>query len=138
MFNPNLMVKNTINHPSIHMLINVLARMLIAYIFIVAGWGKITGYEATIGYMAAMGVPTALLLLVILLELGGGIAIILGLQTRVIALALAGFSIISAILFHGAPDDAINFMKNLAMAGGLLILVLHGAGRLSVDYMLEK
>ena len=68
-----------------------IGRVLIALIFIVAGYGKIGGYEATQGYMAAMGVPGGLLPLVIILELGGGILLILGLFTRYIAVALAGF-----------------------------------------------
>ena len=74
--------------------------------------------------------------LVILLELGGGLALIVGFQTRVIALLLALFWIVSALLFHVHLADAIQqimFMKNLAIAGGLLLLTLHGAGTPSVD-----
>ncbi len=110
-------------------------RILIAAIFITAGWSKIGGYAGTQGYMESVGVPGALLPLVILLELGGGLAIVAGLLTRVTALALAGFSIISAVLFHGGADQMqqIMFMKNFAMAGGFLFLVANGAGRISVD-----
>ena len=111
-------------------------RILIAAIFIQAGWGKIGGYAGTQGYMEAMGVPGALLPLVILVELGGGLLVVLGLWTRLAALALAGFSLLSAILFHwnfGDQVQAIMFMKNLAMAGGFLFLLAHGAGRLSLD-----
>ncbi len=111
-------------------------RVLVALIFIVSGFGKIGGYEATQGYMNVMGVPGALLPLVIVTELGGGLLIVLGLFTRQVAIALAGFSILSGILFHGHSDDMmqqIMLMKNLAIAGGFLFLVAHGAGKFSLD-----
>jgi len=111
-------------------------RILIALIFVIAGYGKIGGYEATQAYMAATGVPGGLLPLVILTELGGGLLIILGLFTRYVAFALAGFSIVSGILFHAGSADQLQqilFMKNLAMAGGFLFLVVHGAGFISLD-----
>ncbi|WP_028008216.1 DoxX family protein [Solimonas flava] len=112
-------------------------RVLIAALFVISGWGKVTGYAGTQQYMAAMGVPGAVLPLVIALELGGGIAIVLGLFTRPIALLLAGFSIAAAVLFHGAPDQVnqIMYLKNFAIAGGFLFLVAHGAGRLSLDQL---
>jgi putative oxidoreductase len=112
-------------------------RILIALIFITAGWSKIGGFEGTQQYMASMGVPGALLPLVIITELGGGLLIVAGLFTRYTALALAGFTILSAVLFHGNVDDPseqIQFMKNLAIAGGFLFLVAHGAGKLSLDH----
>ncbi len=115
---------------------DLIGRFLIALIFITSGWSKIGGFAATQGYMESMGVPGVLLPLVILTELGGGILIVLGLFTRYAALALAGFSILSGILFHGGADQMqqILFMKNLAMAGGFLFLVAHGAGRISLDH----
>ncbi|MDX1497159.1 MAG: DoxX family protein [Salinisphaeraceae bacterium] len=116
--------------------IELSARILLAAIFILAGFSKITGYEATAAYMASQGVPGQLLPLVILLEVGGGIAIVLGLLTRLVALALAGFSVMSALLFHfdlGDQTQFILFFKNLAMAGGFLLLVTHGAGAWSLD-----
>ena len=76
--------------------------------------------------------------LTILLEFGGGLAILFGLQTRVVAALLAGFSLVTAFLFHGTAEDAVNFMKNFAMAGGLLLLVVQGAGRISLDALIEK
>ncbi len=114
----------------------VAARLLMALIFITAGYSKLgAGFAATQGYMESVGLPGALLPLVILLELGGGIALLVGFQTRLAALALAVFSVVSAVIFHSAPDQMqqIMFMKNLAMAGGLLAFTLHGAGPLSLD-----
>lgn len=120
--------------------LDVAGRFLLALIFIVAGYGKIGGYEGTAGYMEAMGVPGALLPLVIVTELGGGIAILLGLFTRPVAIALAGFSILSAWLFHNPADAAqqIMFMKNLALGGGFLVLAAHGAGAWSLDAKLKE
>jgi putative oxidoreductase len=111
-------------------------RILISAIFILSGWGKIGGYAGTAAYMESQGVPGALLPLVIATELGGGILVVLGLFTRLAAFALAGFSILAALLFHanfGDQMQMILFMKNFAMAGGFLFLVAHGAGALSID-----
>jgi putative oxidoreductase len=111
-------------------------RVLISAIFILSGFSKITGYAGTQGYMEAMGVPGALLPVVIVTELGGGLLVLAGLWTRLAALALAGFSILAGVLFHFKPDDQmqmIMLMKNFAIAGGLLFLVAHGAGRFSID-----
>ena len=111
-------------------------RILISLIFILSGASKIGGYAGTQAYMESQGVPGALLPLVIATELGGGILVVLGLWTRLAALALAGFSILSAVLFHANFGDQVQqimFMKNLAMAGGFLFLVSHGAGALSLD-----
>ena len=114
----------------------LLGRVLISAIFILAGFSKIGGFAGTQAYMESMGVPGAVLPLVIATELGGGLLILLGLGTRLAALALAGFSILAAVLFHFKPDDPMQmilFMKNFAMAGGFLFLVAHGAGAFSVD-----
>ncbi|MBI2380489.1 MAG: DoxX family protein [Gammaproteobacteria bacterium] len=119
----------------------LLSRVLLALIFILAGFGKISAYEGTQQYMAAMGVPGALLPLVILAELGGGLAVLTGFLTRWAALGLAGFSIVSATIFHADFADQVQqilFMKNLAMAGGFLLLALHGAGAWSLDAKLFK
>ncbi len=115
----------------------LLARLLMAHIFVLAGLSKLgASYASTGGYMQAMGVPAQLLPLVIALEIGGGLALVLGLFTRWAALALAGFSVASAVIFHtnfGDQAQMILFMKNLAMAGGLLMLFVHGAGGWSLD-----
>jgi putative oxidoreductase len=116
--------------------LNIAARILMSQIFIISGFGKLTGYAATAQYMAHAGVPAAVLPLVILVELGGGLALLVGFKARWAALALAGFSLGAALLFHLHPGDQmqmINFMKNLAMAGGLLLFVRHGPGAPSVD-----
>ena len=138
MFNPNLVIKNAVQHAQIDAVLSLIARVLMAYIFIVAGWGKLNAYPATVGYMESMGVPAVLLPLTILVELGGGLALLLGFQARFAALGLAGFSLITALIFHSGADDAIHLMKNFAMAGGLIFLVLHGAGKISLDHLVEK
>lgn len=109
-----------------------------AYIFVVSGWGKITAYTATVSYMEAKGVSGALLPLTILVEFGGGLALLFGLQARFAALGLAIFSLIAAVIFHDSAEDAISFMKNMAMTGGLFFLMLHGAGKFSLDHVIEK
>jgi putative oxidoreductase len=115
----------------------LLGRVLLALIFVLAGAGKLgAAYASTQAYMQSMGVPGGLLPLVIALEIGGGLALVVGLFARWAALALAVFSIASAILFHHNFADQIQmamFLKNLAMAGGLLLVYVHGAGAWSVD-----
>ena len=138
MFNPNVVVKNIVTQPAFDSTVSLIGRVLLAYIFLVAGWGKLTAYSATVGYMEAMGVPGSLLPLTILVEFGGGLALLFGFQARFAALGLGIFSLITAFIFHGGADDAINFMKNFAMAGGLFFLMLHGAGKFSIDTAIEK
>lgn len=120
---------------------NLVGRILISVIFLMAGISKISGYAGTQGYMEAMGVPGALLPLVIALEVFGALAIIIGYKTKVVAFLLAGFSIVSAILFHNNFDDQMQaalFMKNIAIAGGFMFLVVNGAGLFSIDNKLNK
>ena len=115
---------------------SVVARILLAHIFILAGMNKIMGYAGTQGYMESMGVPGMLLPLVILVEVGAGLALVAGWQTRLAAYALAGFTVLSAVIFHsnlGDQTQMILFMKNFAIAGGLLLLAEHGAGTFSLD-----
>ena len=138
MLNPNVVVKNLSQNTQFNAVMSLVARVLMAYIFIVAGWGKVTAYQATAAYMESMGVPAALLPMTILVELGGGLALLFGFQARFAALGLAVFSLITAFLFHGSAEDGINFMKNLAMTGGLFFLMLHGAGKFSLDHVIEK
>ena len=118
----------------------LLGRIGLALIFVVSGWSKIGGYAATQGYMDAMGVPSSLLPIVIAVELLGGLAVLSGFATRWAALGLAVFALATGFLFHGAAGDqnqAIHLMKNIAIAGGFLVLAAHGAGRFSVDHALQ-
>jgi putative oxidoreductase len=113
-----------------------IGRVLMAAIFIQAGINKIFGYAGAQQYMEAHGVPGVLLPLVILLEAGGGLALLLGIGTRWLALAFAGFCILAALFFHLKPDDQmqmISFMKNLTIAGGFLVLAGAGPGALALD-----
>ena len=113
-----------------------IGRLLLSMIFIFSGFTKITGYAATQGYMESMGVPGMLLPLVIAVELLGGIAILLGFKARLVAILMAGFSIVSALLFHQfwIDESQMNpFMKNIAMAGGFLMIFAHGPGAYSID-----
>ncbi|MGI9341103.1 DoxX family protein [uncultured Psychrobacter sp.] len=114
----------------------LLGRVFLSLIFIVSGFNKITDYAGTQGYMESMGVPALMLPLVIILELLGGIAILIGFKTRIVALLFIGFNVISALLFHSDFDDQTQmtmFMKNIAIAGGFLLLFAQGAGAYSVD-----
>jgi len=115
---------------------DLLGRVSIAAIFLISGIGKVSGYAGTQGYMEAMGVPGALLPLVIALEIVGALAIIVGWRTRLFAFLLGGFTLLSALIFHRALGDqmqSILFLKNLAIAGGFLFLLARGAGGWSLD-----
>jgi putative oxidoreductase len=115
---------------------SLISRVLLSVLFVVAGFGKITAIAATQGYMESKGMPGILVYPTILLELGGGIMIILGFQTRIVAALLAGFCVVSALVFHndlGDQSQFILFMKNLGLAGGFLLLVQHGAGAVAID-----
>ncbi|MEW9304864.1 DoxX family protein [Labrys neptuniae] len=121
----------------------LLGRVLIAAIFLLSGFGKLTAPAATAGYIAAAGLPLPYLgvILAILVELVGGILLIVGYQTRLVALAMAVFSVAAAAFFHnnlGDQNQFIHFFKNIAMAGGLLQVVAFGAGGLSVDAALNR
>jgi len=114
----------------------LIARLFLGQIFLISGIGKISAYSGTQAYMDAMGVPGALLPLVILLEVGGGLAIIVGWKTQWAALALALFSLAAAAIFHNHIADQIQmimFLKNVAIAGGFMLLFAHGAGAYSLD-----
>ena len=110
-------------------------RVLIASLFMIAGLGKIGSYAAMQGYMLSKGVPGALLPLVIALEVLGAIAIVIGYRTRIVAAALACFSIVAGLVFHGGADQIqqVLLLKNIAIAGGFLLLVARGAGDWSLD-----
>ena len=113
-----------------------IARLFIGHIFLLAGFSKIGQYAGTQGYMEAMGVPGMLLPVVIALELIGGIAVLIGYQTKIAAFLLGGFTFLAAVIFHsnfGDQMQMIMFMKNMALAGGFLMIVSLGAGPYSID-----
>ena len=118
-----------------------IGRIMLGHIFLLAGISKISAYAGTQAYMASMGVPGILLPLVIATEILGGLAVILGWQTRWASLALAGFTLLAGMIFHtdfSNQMQSIMFMKNIAIAGGLIILAAQGAGTMSVDGRLGK
>lgn len=117
-------------------ILQLVGRLMLALIFVLAGIGKISDPAGTAGYMQAMGVPTLLLWPTIALELLGGLAIAVGFKTRYAAFALAGFSVLAAIIFHSNFSDQIQsvlFLKNIAMAGGLILLAVGGNTAYSMD-----
>lgn len=121
----------TLDHAS-----SLAGRLLLVTLFLLSGLTKLSQYEGTQAYMASAGVPTALLPLVIALEIGGSLAVIAGFRTRLVAVLLAGFSLVSAVLFHAHFQDQIQmimFLKNVSIAGGFLMLAAHGAGEWSLD-----
>jgi putative oxidoreductase len=122
--------------PTIQKVAELAGRVLLSSLFLVSGLGKMAAYAATAGYMASLGVPGALLPLVIATEVLGAILIIVGWKTRVVAFLLAGFSLLTALVFHSKFADqnqATHFLKNVAIAGAFLLLVANGAGPLSLD-----
>src|SRR5512139_710350 len=113
-------------------------RVLLAAIFIWSGIGKVLDPASSLGYISSVGLPFAEVGLgvAILVEILGGVALIIGYRTKLVASGLALFSIATALLFHSALGDQnqfIHFMKNLAMAGGLMQVAAFGAGRLGLD-----
>jgi putative oxidoreductase len=119
----------------------LVGRSLLAVLFLLSGLGKIGAYAGTVTYMSSLGVPGALLPVVIATEVLGALAIIVGWKTRVIASVLAGFSLLAAAIFHNNFGDQIQmimFLKNVSIAGGFLLLVANGAGALSIDRRLAK
>lgn len=123
-------------------LATLIGRALMSALFIWAGYGKLTAAAATKAYFAKLGLPfpTALWLLSVVVELGGGLAILLGLKTRFVALALAAWCIATALAAHTNFADMnmeIHFMKNLTIAGGLIFVALSGPGRFSADALIR-
>jgi putative oxidoreductase len=123
--------------------INLLGRLLIVALFLPAGLSKLTGFESTVGYFDSLGIPLATLAVVvtIVIEVVGSIALLLGFQTRLAAIVLAVFTLTATLIGHAywaAPADQafvqqLMFFKNIAVVGGLLALVSVGAGSLSID-----
>jgi putative oxidoreductase len=118
--------------------IAVSGRVLIAAIFLLSGFGKIASPAMTMGYIEAANLPLPQLayIVAVIVEIGGGILLVLGFQTRIVAAALAIFTVAAAVGFHSAFADQnqmIHFLKNIAITGGLLQVVAFGAGSFSID-----
>jgi putative oxidoreductase len=121
----------------------LVARILLAFMFVLSGFSKLTGLEGTAGYIASVGLPapTLLALAAGVLEVVAGLALIVGFQARWAALALALFTLVATFLFHAywaMPQEQqfmqmLMFQKNLAIVGGLLFVFAFGAGSLSLD-----
>ena len=115
----------------------IVARILIALIFVLSGASKITSFDGTVGYIASKGLPLASLaaIMAIIVELGGGLMLVFAYRARIAAFLLARFPVVAAVIFHDfwsvpaaeMQNQMIHFMKNLALAGGLLMVVVHGA-----------
>lgn len=113
-----------------------IGRLAISLMFLLSGIGKIFSYGATQGYMEAMGVPGMMLPIVIFVEVVFAAMVIVGYKTRIAAFLLAGFTFVSALLFHSNLGDQmqfIMFMKNISIAGGFMFLVAYGAGAFALD-----
>jgi putative oxidoreductase len=121
----------------------LIGRILLAVLFVPAGFGKIAGFAGTVGYATAMGMPLPQVgvAVALVVELVGGLALLLGYQTRYAALALAFFTLVASYFFHGywaLPGDQqmmqqLLFFKNIAVVGGLLGFAAFGAGAFSLD-----
>jgi putative oxidoreductase len=114
----------------------LVARVLIGVLFLVAGLGKLGDVAGFSGYLASGGLPAFLAWPAVLFEIAVGLALIAGFQTRIAALATAAFCVLAGVLYHFNPADQMQmamFLKNLAIAGGLVLLASTGAGRLSFD-----
>ena len=110
---------------------DLIGRILISLVFLLAGAGKIFNYEGTINYMESFSVSSYLLIPAIIIEILFPLLIIIGYKTRLSALILALFSLLLAVIFHSDFSDQmqlISFLKNFAIAGGFLIIFVRGAG----------
>ncbi|VTZ65440.1 DoxX family protein [Sinorhizobium medicae] len=121
----------------------LLARVLLSLIFILSGFSKIADPAGTIAYIQMVGLPFPALAYAgaVVTEVIGGIALLVGFQTRLVALGVAGFSLVTALVFHSQLSDLnqfIHFFKNVAMTGGLLQIAAFGAGAFSVDSRLGE
>jgi putative oxidoreductase len=124
-------------------LLALVGRVLLGLIFVLSGWGKLTGFAGAAGYIASKGLPMPELLagIAVAIELGGGLALVVGFKARWAALAIAVFLVVISPIFHNfwdapaaqAMNQQIHFMKNVAILGGMLIVMAFGPGRFSID-----
>ena len=121
----------------------LVGRILIALLFVPAGWGKLMGFAGTVGYITSAGLPMPQVgaAIAVIVELAFGILLVVGFKTRPVALVMAIFTVATAVFFHNfwamaadkVASNQMNFFKNLAIAGGLLAFAAFGAGRFSID-----
>ena len=124
------------NHRHLEPAAALLGRLLLSALFLHEAWAKLTGYTGALAYMQAFGVPGALLPLAIAFELGASLMILAGFQTRIAGLMLAAFCVATAVLFHtkfSVRNELLHFEKDLAIAGGFLLLAAFGGGAWSID-----
>ena len=121
--------------------VDLLGRLLLAALFLNDGWTVVNNYGATAEYLSQFGVPPLLLVPALILQVAGGLLVAVGWNTRLAALALSLFCISTALIFHNQfadSNEVIQFWKDLAIAGGFLVLAAHGAGAFSLDSYLKK
>ena len=121
-------------------ILELIGRIFISLIFLIAGFGKIFNYEETIGYMESFGVPGYLLVPAIIIEILFPLLLIIGYKTKLAAIILSLFAILLAIIFHtdfSNQMQLMSFLKNFAIAGGFLIIFVRGAGKYSIDQRLN-
>jgi putative oxidoreductase len=138
-----LRAKERINMNTLNSIGPLLGRVLIALIYLLSGFGKITGFESTVGYIASKNLPLPQVAAIgaIIVELGGGMLVVVGWKARWAAAALFVFTALAALLFHNfwavpaaeAPNQTTHFLKNVCILGGLLYVAIHGSGPLSIE-----
>jgi putative oxidoreductase len=117
-------------------ILELIGRIFISLIFLIAGFGKIFNYEETIGYMESFDVPGYLLVPAIIIEILFPLLLIIGYKTKLASIILSLFAILLAIIFHtdfSNQMQLMSFLKNFAIAGGFLIIFVRGAGKYSID-----
>jgi putative oxidoreductase len=120
---------------------DAVGRILLAALFLYEGFVKLRGYDLAVQYAAAYGVPSVLLPLAIATEFGCGTLIVVGFLTRLAALALSGFCLVTAVVFHTKFSDTnqiLHFAKDIALAGAFLFVAGRGAGRFSLDAFFSR
>ncbi len=126
---------------ALYPLAELVGRIMISLVFVLAGLNKLGNMTGTAEYMASAGVPGELAVLVVITELGFGLLLLVGFMTRLMAFLLGGFTVLAGLMFHfdfGNQMETILFMKNLAIAGGLGIIFANGPGRFSIDRLRRK
>jgi putative oxidoreductase len=124
------------NNETVRAGVDLLGRLLLIAIFAHDAWTMLTNYEGALAYVRSFGLPDLALAAAIAVQLGGAILIAIGWYVRVGAFFLAGFCLLTAVIFHhnfASRNEEIHFYKDLALAGGFLVLLAHGAGKWSLD-----